>query len=145
MGRFSDIALPKKSSALPPAVHEEVSMMRKHRVFSGLCVVVVAGLIGWVCAAEAASFDCDKMDLAPDEKAICDNRALNDADVRMVTTFDLLSGLLAMGARGTLQDQQTAWLKERQACGADVNCIKSAYDKRMQQLDQAYKNINRPL
>ena len=94
--------------------------------------------------AQAASFDCNRARTS-DEKAICDNRALNDADVRMVTTFDLLSGLIAMGARGTLQDQQAAWLKERQACGADVDCIKRAYDKRMQQLDQAYKNINRPL
>lgn len=121
--------------------------MRNYRNFTRLFVAVVAtaGLVGLGAMAEAASFDCDKMDLAPDEKAICDNRALNDADVRMVTTFDLLSGLIAMGARGTLQDQQAAWLKERQACGGDVNCIKSAYDKRMQQLDQAYKNINRPL
>lgn len=95
--------------------------------------------------AAAASFDCDRADLAADEKAICDNRVLNDADVRMVTTFDILTGLVAMGARGEMQDQQSQWLKERQACGADVACIKTAYDKRMQQLDEAYKNISRPL
>jgi uncharacterized protein len=95
--------------------------------------------------ASAASFECEKPDLAADEKAICDNRMLNDADVRMVTTFDLLSGLLAMGARGAMQDDQTAWLKRRQACGGDVACIQSAYDERMRQLDEAYKNLNRPL
>lgn len=96
-------------------------------------------------AASAASFDCEGASLAPDEKAICDTRALNDADVRMVTTFDILTGLVAMGARGEMQDQQLQWLKERQACGADVACIKAAYDKRMQQLDEAYKNISRPI
>ena len=95
--------------------------------------------------ASAASFECEKPDLAADEKAICDNRMLNDADVRMVTTFDLLSGLLAMGARGAMQDDQTAWLKRRQACGENVACIQSAYDERMRQLDEAYKNLNRPL
>ena len=93
----------------------------------------------------AASFDCDAKELKPDEKAICDNRALNDADVRMATTFELLSGLLAMGSRGTLQDEQTAWLKKRQECGADAACLKAAYEERLKQLGETYKNINRPL
>ncbi|TCU17460.1 lysozyme inhibitor LprI family protein [Rhizobium sullae] len=96
-------------------------------------------------ATWAASFDCDAKELKPDEKVICDNRALNDADVRMTTTFNLLSGLLAMGSRGTLQDEQTAWLKKRQECKADVACIKAAYDERMKQFEETYKNINRPL
>lgn len=95
--------------------------------------------------AQAASFDCDAKELKPDEKAICDNRALNDADVKMATTFELLSGLLAMGSRGTLQDEQTAWLKKRQECGADAACIKAVYDERLKQLGETYKNINRPL
>lgn len=95
--------------------------------------------------AAAASFDCDAKELKPDEKAICDNRSLNDADVKMVTTFELLSGLFAMGARGTLQDEQTVWLKKRQACGADVACIGAAYEERLKRLDETYKNINRPL
>ena len=93
----------------------------------------------------AASFDCAKTDLAADEKAICDNRALNDADVKMVTTFDLLAGLLAMGARGTMQDEQSAWLKRRQACGGDVACIRTAYDERLKQLTDIYNNLTRPL
>ncbi|WP_455872817.1 lysozyme inhibitor LprI family protein [Rhizobium yanglingense] len=96
-------------------------------------------------AARAASFDCDAKELKPDEKVICDNRMLNDADVKMTTTFDLLSGLLAMGSRGTLQDEQMAWLKKRQECRADAACIKAAYDERMKQLGETYKNINRPL
>lgn len=95
--------------------------------------------------AQAASFDCNAKELQPDEKAICDDRSLNDADVKMVTTFELLSGLLAMGARGTLQDEQTVWLKKRQACGADAACIGAAYEERLKQLGETYKNINRPL
>lgn len=95
--------------------------------------------------AHAASFDCDANELKPDEKTICDNRALNDADVKMATTFELLSGLLAMGSRGTLQDEQTAWLKKRQECQADAACIKAVYDERLKQLGETYKNINRPL
>ncbi|QFY59792.1 hypothetical protein FZ934_04695 [Rhizobium grahamii] len=102
-------------------------------------------LLSLSTVTHAASFDCEAKTLQPDEKAICDNRPLNDADVKMVTTFDLLSGLMAMGARGTLQDEQTAWLKKRQACGADTSCIKAAYDERLLQLDATYKKINRPL
>ena len=94
--------------------------------------------------AHAASFDCDAKELQPDEKMICDTRSLNDADVKMATTFELISGLLAMGSRGTLQDDQTAWLKTRQACGPDAACLKTAYETRLKQLNDAYKKINRP-
>jgi uncharacterized protein len=62
----------------------------------------------------------------------------------MATTFELISGLLAMGSRGTLQDEQTAWLKKRQTCGADAACLKASYDERLKQLDDAYKHLNRP-
>jgi uncharacterized protein len=100
---------------------------------------------GMPVSGRAASFDCEAQALKPDEKAICDSRALNDADVKMVTTFDLLSGLLAMGSRGTMQDEQSEWLKKRQACSADVACIKASYDERQRQLDTAFGKINRPL
>ncbi|RDJ13805.1 hypothetical protein B5K06_07445 [Rhizobium grahamii] len=106
---------------------------------TALALLMLPGL------AQAASFDCDAKELKPDEKMICENRTLNDADVKMVTTFDLLSGLMAMGSRGTLQDEQTAWLTKRQECGPDAACIKAAYDARLKQLDETYKKINRPL
>jgi uncharacterized protein len=101
--------------------------------------------LGMTCASHAASFDCEAQNLKPDEKTICDVRALNDADVKMVTTFDLLGGLLAMGSRGTMQDQQTEWLKKRQACGADVACLTTSYEERLKVLNDTYKQINRPL
>ena len=111
---------------------------------------LIAGAVAMTCMtgivpAQAASFDCEKTDLAADEKAICENRALNDADVKMVTTFDILSTLLAMGARGTMQDDQTAWLTKRQACNADEACIKAAYDERQTQLNAAFGDIAKPL
>jgi uncharacterized protein len=95
--------------------------------------------------ASAASFDCDKANLAADEKVICDTRTLNDADVKMVTTFDILTSLLAMGNRDKMKDEQSAWLKKRQACGEDVECIRAAYGERLKQLDEAYKTLERPL
>lgn len=113
--------------------------------FSTALVLALLLVSGTTTGAIAASFDCEAPELKADEKTICDTRALNDADVRMVTTFELLTGLLAMGARGTLQDEQSAWLQKRQACSADAACIAAAYDERMTQLGETYKNINRPL
>ncbi|AYM05800.1 MULTISPECIES: lysozyme inhibitor LprI family protein [Agrobacterium] len=98
-----------------------------------------------VSPAAAASFDCGKTDLAADEKAICDNRALNDQDVKMATTFDILTQLMAMGARDTLRDEQSKWLKKRQECSADVACLTAAYEERMKRLGEAFQSINRPL
>ena len=95
--------------------------------------------------ASAASFDCNGPNLAADEKAICEHRDLNDADVKMVTTFEILTGLLAMGTRGEMQDDQATWLKRRQACGADAECIRTAYAERLKQLSETFEKINRPL
>ena len=110
----------------------------------GVTLLTALPVVAPLGIAHAASFDCDGKTLAPDEKMICDTRPLNDADVKMATTFELISGLLAMGSRGTLQDEQTAWLKTRQACGADAACLKASYEDRLKQLDVAYKHLNRP-
>ncbi|AJE48269.1 lysozyme inhibitor LprI family protein [Celeribacter indicus] len=110
-----------------------------------LCLVLALPGTALAPAAMAASFDCDLPDLAPDEQVICDTRELNDADVRMVTTFDFLTGLFAMGMRGSIQDSQIAWLKQRQACGADAACIRDAYDRRQKALEEIYQGIDRPL
>jgi uncharacterized protein len=111
--------------------------------FGGLLFGMLLGAV--VHPAAAASFDCERSDLAADEKAICDTRALNDADVKMETTFDILTSLLPMGNRGKLQDEQSAWLKKRQACEANVECLGSAYSERMKQLQDAFKDLSRPL
>ncbi|MCO5733987.1 lysozyme inhibitor LprI family protein [Rhizobium sp. SSA_523] len=95
--------------------------------------------------ARAASFDCARQDLAADETVICEDRALNDMDVRMVTTFELLTGLMPMGNRDILREDQSAWLKTRQACGGDNACISKAYATRMEQLQEAYKGLIKPL
>lgn len=105
----------------------------------------ITAIVAMPSPAAAASFDCERPDLAADEKVICDTRALNDADVKMVTTFDILTSLLPMGNRGKLQDEQTVWLKRRQACAADAACIGKAYEERLKQLQEAYKGLDRPL
>ncbi|MBM1172236.1 DUF1311 domain-containing protein [Microvirga arabica] len=83
--------------------------------------------------AAAASFDCSKAEAA-DEKAICADHQLNDADVEMAVLYTQLKPLLGMGARGDMEDEQAAWLERRAACGADRACLGKVYQERVQQL-----------
>lgn len=106
--------------------------------------LLAAPLLAGAQPANAASFDCSKPDLAADERAICQNPQLNDMDVKMVTTFDLLSGLLAMGARGDMQDQQIKWLGQRGECQGNLDCIAAAYAVRMAELTSIYEGLQRP-
>lgn len=108
-------------------------------------LAILGGLgAGMPLPARAASFDCEKPELAADETAICANRDLNDMDVKMVTTFELITGLLPMGNRGVVQDEQVAWLSKRQACNADLACLRAAYTERLAQLKTVYDLVERP-
>lgn len=109
----------------------------KYRVI--LALVIVASQ-----EAQAASFDCRKA-IYPDEIAVCHNPRLNDKDVKMATTYQLLIGLFAMGMRGSMMDAQSAWLKERAACQSNVSCLNQRYDERLAALDKIYAGINKPL
>lgn len=116
---------------------------------SGLAAVVLftsvvgAGALAPVGpGAQAASFDCTRARRA-DEVAICGNRALEDADVKMSTTYTLVLQLVGMGMRGDLRDSQTAWLRERGRCGGSVNCIAQSYRARTQRLEAVFQTVVR--
>ncbi|WP_175581612.1 lysozyme inhibitor LprI family protein [Pseudooceanicola sp. HF7] len=112
-------------------------------------LIATACALSLLCAGGspvlAASFDCDAAGLSPNEQTICGNRTLDDQDVEMATMYTFLVGLFAMGQAGEMRDQQTAWLKQREACGTDVACIKAAYDTRIAQLQKAYDAIDKPI
>lgn len=105
-------------------------MTRVREISSVIGALVGAGL--WLAAdsAYAASFDCAKA-RAPDEKAVCANRTLNDLDVTMGELFSLDKRLLPMGGRDALIGEQQAFLKSRKACGAKVGCLTELYQKRV--------------
>lgn len=91
-------------------------------------------------AVNAASFDCDKAS-KPDEKAICADRTLNDADVRMTTMFDLAVDMVAMGERDSLRAAQKTWLEQRTSCGGDMACLNAAYDRRVTDLRKHFVDL----
>lgn len=88
----------------------------------------------------AASFDCNRARL-PDEKAICASRQLSELDVEMAVRYETLTGLVAMGTRGNMQDEQQAWLTVRKKCGASQSCLTAAYRQRIQTLKDEYNHL----
>lgn len=95
-----------------------------------------------VSPALAASFNCSKGH-APDERAICADRVLNDQDVEMAVRLDIIRHLTAMGARNALMDDQLAWLKARHACNSDKSCLIRRYHDRMEELNGALERVYR--
>lgn len=102
-----------------------------------IALVLAAAAAG---PARAASFPCAKAG-APDEKAVCEDLALNDLDVEMAVRFEILKDLLTMGGRGKLRDDQEAWLAERRTCGADTACLQQAYAARLKTLRAVFSEF----
>ena len=90
----------------------------------------------------AASFDCKKAQ-SETEKAVCEHRILNDADVKMATTYQILRRLVPMGMRSIIQNEQVKWLELRDQCQANLQCLNHVYQMRQQKLeihlDRIYK------
>lgn len=82
----------------------------------------------------AASFDCSRATIQT-EHAICENLDVNDADVRMATSYKIVNKLMPMGTRSAIRDEQIKWLAMRDRCGTGVPCLKEVYKMRQQQLD----------
>lgn len=87
-----------------------------------------------ISLSRAASFNCDNA-LLVTEQAICEHRSLNDKDVKMTTTYNIVRKLVSMGTRAEIQDQQGKWLKLRNQCQDYVNCLNDVYNMRQQKLD----------
>jgi uncharacterized protein len=90
--------------------------------------------------AQAASFDC-QLASHPDEQAICKSRALSEMDVEMSVRYETLIGLVAMGTRGDMQEEQRAFLQKRAQCGANQACLHAAYDARIETLKKEYEQL----
>ena len=107
-----------------------------YKLMPVLCLAAIFG----ASQAHAASFDCAKARTA-DEKTICRNRSLSDADVKMATMFTMNSHLVMTGSRGEMQDRQRQWLAERNTCKGSFKCLTAAYDKRLKELQADFDGI----
>ena len=109
--------------------------MKRHLRWTLLAMVTLSS-----ASAFAASFDCGRARL-PDEKAVCASRQLSEMDVEMSVRYQMLTGLVAMGTRGDMQDEQQAWLKSRKACGGNQSCLLYAYRRRIGTLKDDYARL----
>ena len=91
---------------------------------------------------QAASFDCSKAK-TPDERAVCASRALSEMDVEMAVRFETLAGLVPMGTRGDMGDEQRGFLAARRRCAADTACLAAAYRRRIAMLKSDYERLKR--
>ena len=89
----------------------------------------------FISSVEAASFPCHQAKSTV-EHQICNQRELNDADVKLATTYQIILHALPMGGRDAEKDKQFQWLKQRNRCGAKTLCLSKAYLQRQQQLDR---------
>ena len=91
-------------------------------------------------AADYAPLDCAKAGSST-ERTICSDYGLGQQEARVATLFEVTTSLVAMGQRGEIQDQQRAFLKERDACKANISCLRNAYQTRDKQLEAILAQI----
>lgn len=98
------------------------------------------GFIHPATAADYAPLNC-KMASSAAERTICSDYGLGQSEARVATLYGVTTSLIAMGQRGTIQDDQRAFLKQRDACGSNAACIRSAYTARGKQLEAVMSGI----
>jgi uncharacterized protein len=111
-------------------------------IFRKLASLLVWGALSTVpaTAAEYAPLDCSKAN-SNAERAICSDYGLGQNEARVATLFELTASLVAMGQRAQVEDDQRTFLKERDACGSNVACIRDVYAARSKQLEAIMTRI----
>lgn len=62
-------------------------------------------------------------------------------DVEMAVRYETLAGLVAMGTRGDMGDEQKAFLGQRRQCGANRDCLTALYRARIARLKSGYQGL----
>ncbi|EAO4206485.1 hypothetical protein M8Q70_003544 [Salmonella enterica] len=74
-----------------------------------------------------------------------ENYTLNMLRVEMDVKYHWLTGLVSMGVRGEINDEQQKWLQECRICAQNTPCLITLYKKRLQVLDDIYSLIEKPV
>ncbi|MCW2238951.1 lysozyme inhibitor LprI family protein [Azospirillum canadense] len=100
------------------------------------CTLLVLSLLAAPSLAQAASFPCAKAS-TPTEKAICADPGLSKLDEQLSAAYRAALNQLSGSspeegqAQTVLKADQRAWLGERNACGGDQACLKTAQERRL--------------
>lgn len=77
------------------------------------------------------SYDCSGSGLDQSELTICFNPELARLDRQLAAAFDAYVDEHGPSEVQAMRAGQNAWLKERDACGADVGCLENEYRQRI--------------
>jgi uncharacterized protein len=102
------------------------------KALSILATVAIASSVLALPAA-AASFNCSAR-LSKVEKAICSNPTLSSLDSQMSAAYFNEFNGQPKAAYPAIRGEQTAWLRSRNSCGANVGCLTASYRRRITSL-----------
>lgn len=98
---------------------------------AGLVLTAAIGITMITNAAQAQSFSCSRAEV-PSEMAICNNENLLMKDERVAGLYaDAFVKATQTDNANSLTVQHSTWLKRRNACKADFNCLEKRYDERI--------------
>jgi uncharacterized protein len=118
-------------------------------IAGAVAMVAAAGWAGAASAQEkaedelvlvAGSVDC-RYQLRPVETVICGTPVLAAMDLQMVTLFNVLNALVTSEVGVEMAAGHQVFLKTREACANDGECIGQVTAKRIGDLDDILKDI----
>lgn len=84
--------------------------------------------------ANAASFNCNSNKLNYSERAICDNQYLSNLDSEMAQVYREVLSQMGGQQQRRFVNSQNVWIRSRNGCGANVSCLQTVYERRIEYL-----------
>jgi len=106
----------------------------------GFCIIFMLAVIQlFNFPAYAASFDCNKASTKL-EHFICEDEELNEIDGLTGSIYYDIRKQLGETDKEALKKDQISWIKERNKCNTNKNCLIQSYNKRIDYLESVYSN-----
>ncbi len=106
-------------------------------------IALAAAISAYQSRASAASFNCMNVeDMNAAEQTVCVNHRLGALDERLDSWYRralIRAGYFEQTA--DVREDQRAWLAERNACGANVGCLRRAYVRRIRELKDYVEHV----
>ena len=101
---------------------------------AGVVALAGAATVSFVQPASAQSFSCANAQI-PSEMAVCNNESLLIKDEQLAALF--ASAIIQASTNGDSQsvsNEHSKWLRDRNACAVDFDCLEKRYDERIRSL-----------
>ena len=105
-----------------------------------ITLAIVTLTSGWVTGSVAASFDCNKAS-AETEIAICQSDLLSALDDIIAEQYYNAADVVGWMSSEELKITQRAWIRERNKCGDEYECIYSIYTDRLKEISAGLLDI----